>query len=62
MIAKKTPWGYEYLISQKDEVAIWHFFIDKDNVITFYFEDVQERMLILQALKDWRNESIHKDK
>ncbi|SVA66691.1 uncharacterized protein METZ01_LOCUS119545 [marine metagenome] len=36
--------------------------IDKDNVITFYFEDRQERMLILQALKDWRNASIHKDK
>ena len=41
---------------------LWHYMIDKDNVITFYFEDRQERMLILQALKDWRNESIHKDK
>ena len=29
MIAKKKPWGYEYLIYQNDEVAIWHLFIDK---------------------------------
>ena len=29
MIAKKKPWGYEYLIYQNKEVAIWHLFIDK---------------------------------
>ena len=41
---------------------LWHYNIDKDNKIAFYFEDRQERMLILQALRDWRNSSIHKDK
>ena len=29
MKANRKPWGYEYLIYQNDEVAIWHLFINK---------------------------------
>ena len=29
MKANRKPWGYEYLIYQNDEAAIWHLFINK---------------------------------
>ena len=29
MKANRKPWGYEYLIYENDEVAIWHLFINK---------------------------------
>ena len=55
----KIPWdSFPFDLLQ----MLWHYYIDKDNIITFYFEEVQERKLIKRAFQDWRNESIHKDK
>jgi len=55
----KVPWdSFPFDLLQ----MLWHYNINKDNVITFYFEDHAERELIVRAFQDWRNQSIHKDK